>query len=167
MVSYHGYWQFQNIIQADPIPRKEKCTIDINTISGYISSEPNYKCFKWMISLADMELKMGNEQFNSTLFLVNDENLLKQLGEEFFTNMNKHQAIHILEAHLLNRRIHKKTLESQRLSKIYTKNSQTELMFLNNFGKITINNLATLVKEDIDLKNGVIHIIDKLLVPVF
>lgn len=164
MVSYHGYWQYENIIQAEPIKQKAVCHISSNTISGYIHTHPGYQLFGWMIKLAEMELKMGNEQFDQTLFLVNDENLRKQFGnDEFFINMDKHQAIHILGAHLLNKKIHKKTLESQRLTKLFTKNQQVELMFLNNYGDITINNIAHLVEADIRLQNGVIHIIDRLL----
>lgn len=168
MVSYHGYWQYHNIIQAEPIQHKEVCRISPNTISGYINSHQGYKLFGWMIKLAEMELKMGNEQFDQTLFLVNDENLRQQFGnDEFFINMDKHKAIHILGAHLLNKKIHKRTLESQRLTKLFTKNQQTELMFLNNYGDITINNIARLIEADIKLQNGVIHIIDRLLLPVF
>lgn len=170
MVSYHGYWQYQNIIQADPVPKKEVCRIPLNTISGFIHSHSNeYQLFGWMIKLADMELKMGHEQFDQTLFLVNDTNLRAQFGNDdsFFINMDKHQAIHILGAHLLNKKIHKKTLESQRLTKLFTKNQKTELMFLNNYGDITINNMSRLVEADIKLQNGVIHIIDRLLLPVF
>jgi len=168
MVSYHGYWQYENIIQAEPIPKKSECRIKTSTISGYLETQPNYKLFQWMVRLADMEKKMGDEQFDSTLFLVNDENLLKQFGSEnFFINMDKHTAIHILGAHLLTRQIHKKTLASQRLTKIYTKNLKTELIFLNNYGEITINNKANLIDADIDRSNGVIHLIDQLLIPVF
>ena len=98
MVSYHGYWQYQDIIQANPIP-KEKCIINSNSIAGFLAN-PNYTLFRWMMKLADMELKMGNEQFQSTLFLVNDENLRKQFGsDEFFLKMDKHKAVHILGAH--------------------------------------------------------------------
>ena len=170
MVSYHGYWQYQNIIQAEPIQQKNVFRIPLNTISGFIHSHPGeYQLFAWMIKLADMELKMGSEQFDQTLFLVNDANLRTQFGNDdsFFINMDKHQAIHIIGAHLLNKKIHKKTLESQRLTKLFTKNQQTELMFLNNYGDITINNMARLIEADIKLQNGVIHIIDRLLLPVF
>ena len=168
MVSYSGYWQYQNIIQADPIPKKEKCYIPDNSISGYLHGHPDFRLFLWMIKLAEMELKMGNEQFDSTLFVVRDKDLLQQFGgEQYFINMDKHTAIHTLNAHLLNRKIHKKTLQSQRLTKIFTKNQSTELYFLNNYGEITINNMAKLVDEDIQVGNGVIHIIDKLLSPIF
>jgi uncharacterized surface protein with fasciclin (FAS1) repeats len=168
MVSYSGYWQYQNLIQADPIPKKEKCYIPENSISGYLQTHPEFKLFQWMIKLAEMELKMGNEQFDSTLFVVPDSYLIRQFGsEQYFINMDKHRAIHIINAHLLNRKIHKKTLESQRLTKIYTKNQSTEIYFLNNYGEITINNMAKIIKEDIRLDNGVIHIIDNLLLPVF
>ena len=170
MVSYHGYWQYQNIIQADPVPKKDVCRIPLNTISGFIHSRSGeYQLFGWMIKLADMELKMGHEQFDQTLFLVNDANLRAQFGNDdsFFINMDKHQAVLIVGAHLLNKKIHKKTLESQRLTKLFTKIQQTELMLLNNYGDITINNTARLVVADIKLQNGVIHIIDRLLLPVF
>ena len=42
MVSYHGYWTYQNIIQAEAKQPKETCRINVNTISGYIASKPNY-----------------------------------------------------------------------------------------------------------------------------
>jgi uncharacterized surface protein with fasciclin (FAS1) repeats len=168
MVSYSGYWQYQNIIQAEPIQKKEKCYVPDNSITGYLHGHPDFRIFSWMIKLADMELKMGNEQFDSTLFAVRDADLLRQFGGEgFFTGMDKQKAIHILNAHLLNRKIHKKTLESQRLTKIFTKNQSTELYFLNNYGEITINNMAKMIQEDIKVGNGVIHIIDKIISPIF
>jgi uncharacterized surface protein with fasciclin (FAS1) repeats len=58
-------------------------------------------------------------------------------------------------------------LESQRLTKIFTKNQSTELYFLNNYGEITINNMAKMIQEDIKVGNGVIHIIDKIISPIF
>ena len=72
-----------------------------------------------------------------------------------------------LYAHLLNRKISKQTLMSQRLTKIYTKNEKTEIMFLNNYGDVILNNMSNLVKENINLQNGIIHEIDRLLLPVF
>ena len=56
---------------------------------------------------------------------------------------------------------------SQRLTKIYTKNEKTEIMFLNNYGDVILNNMSNLVKENINLQNGIIHEIDRLLLPVF
>ena len=81
--------------------------------------------------------------------------------------MDKNQAYNILYAHLLNKKIHKKTLMSQRLTKIYTKNEKTQIIFLNNYGDITLNNMSKLIKEDIRLQNGVIHVVDHLILPVF
>ena len=168
MVSYSGYWTYQNIIQAESVPNKESCKIKSDTISGYLKEHPGYQLFSWMIKKADMELKMGNEQFDATLFVVNDENLRKQFGsDDFFLCMDKNKAYNILYAHLLNRKISKQTLMSQRLTKIYTKNEKTEIMFLNNYGDITLNNMSNLVKENIKLQNGIIHEIDRLLLPVF
>jgi len=167
MVSMHGYFQYQHIIQADPIPQEEKCIIHENSITGFIHKN-NYKLFGWMIKLAEMELKMGNEQFDSTLFLVNDENLRKQFGQDdqFFLSMDKHKAVHIINAHLLNRKIYPKTLMSQRLTKLFTKNESTQIMCLHNKGSLTFNNMANLLSS-VEVGNGVIHLIDRLLLPVF
>lgn len=167
MVSMHGYFQYQHIIQADPIPKKEKCIIKDNTIAGFIHKN-NYKLFGWMIKLAEMELKMGNEQFDSTLFLVSDEDLRKQFGQDdkFFIQMDKNKAIKILNAHLLVRKIHPNTLMSQRLTKLFTKNESTQIMCLHNKGSLTFNNMANLLSS-VEVENGVIHIIDRLLLPVF
>jgi hypothetical protein len=168
MVSYHGYFQYQNIIQAEPIQKKVVCQIKEDTISGFLKNHPNFRLFSWIIKKADMELKMGHELFDSTLFVVDDDYLLKQFGsEDFFINLDKNEAYNILYAHLLNRKIHKKTLESQRLTKLFTKNEKTQIYFLNNYGNITLNNMANLIQEDIRLSNGVIHVIDRLLFPYF
>jgi len=168
MVSYSSYWTYQRIIQAEPIPEKIVCQIKSDTISGYLKEHPDYQLFSWMIKKADMELKMGNEQFDATLFVVSDENLRKQFGsDDFFINMDKNQAYNILYAHLLNRKISKQTLTGQRLTKIYTKNEKTEIMFLNNYGDITLNNMSKLLKENVRLQNGIIYDIDKMLFPIF
>lgn len=167
MVSYHGYFQYQNIIQAEPIEKKEKCYIKKDTISGYLQNHPEFKLFNWIIKKADMELKMGNEMFNSTIFIVDDNNLLKQFGsEDFFTSLDKNQAFNILNSHIINRKIHKETLYNQKLSKIFTKNEKTQFYFLNNNGLISINN-SSKIKEDLILSNGIIYIIDKLILPIF
>lgn len=173
MVSYYGSsFTYKHLVQADPIQKPEICYAKRDTISGYIVAHPDFKLFGWMIKKADMELKMGNEQFDATLFAVSDQDLYRQFGskenaENFFIKMDKHYAYNILYAHLLNHKIHKKTLMNQRLTKLFTKNEKTEIYFLNNYGDITINNMAHLIKEDIVLSNGIIHFIDALLGPVF
>lgn len=162
MVSYHGYFQYQNIIQAEPIQPKQVIRVDQDTIAGFLSTHKDYQLFFWMVKKAGMELRMGSEQFDCTLLAVNDENLRRQFGgDDVFINMDKHTAINILNAHLIKRKIYKKTLLNQRLTKIYTKNEKVELMLLNNNGTITINNMSTMSSEVV-LKNGVIHLIDKL-----
>jgi uncharacterized surface protein with fasciclin (FAS1) repeats len=164
MVSYSNYWQYQNIVQAEP-ERKVICVRDSKSIMGILeSSKNNFSFFIWMIKKAEMDDKMYHELFDSTLLLVSDENLRNQVGEDFFTSMDKNTALNILNIHLLNRKIHKQTLESQRLTKIYTKNKKTEIIFLNNYGNITINNTSKLIAENIHASNGLIHIIDKLLI---
>ena len=172
MVSYSGYWQYQNIIQAEAVPKKEVCYARRDTISGYLADHPEFQLFHWIIKKADMDRKMADEQFNATLFAVTDTNLYQQFGskeaaESYFVKLDKNQAYNILYAHLLERKIHKKTLMGQRLTKLFTKNEKTELYFLNNYGDITINNLAHLVQSDLEFSNGIIHIVDRLLIPVF
>jgi len=166
MVSYSGYWQYQDIIQAER-PAKKVCIYNQNTIMGYISSNPDYTLFTWMIKKAEMDLKMYHELFDSTLFIVNDANLRKQVGEDAFVTMDKNTAINLLNAHLLDKKIHKKTLMSQRLTRIFTKNQKTEIMFLNNNGNVTLNNMSKLIKEDIIVSNGVMHEVEYLILPFF
>ena len=173
MVSYYGSsFTYKHLVQADPIQKPEICYAKRDTISGFLAAHPDFQLFSWMIKKADMDLKMGNEQFDATLFVASDQDLYKQFGskeaaEDFFINIDKNNAYNILYAHLLNRKIHKKTLTSQRLTKIFTKNLKTELYILNNYGDITINNMANLIQEDFVLSNGIIHFVDHLLLPVF
>lgn len=166
MVSYHGYWSYHNIIQAEPIEKERKFRIKPDTISGFLHTSNDFTFFSWLIKKAEMEMKMGHEQFDSTLFLVKDEDIKKQMGpnaEDFFVQLDKNTAYHILYSHLLDKKIHKRTLMSQRLTKLFTKNDKKQIMFLNNNGDVSLNNIARLVQEDIILSNGVIHIIDHLL----
>jgi len=171
MVSYSNYWAFQNILQAEKDEKKDTFKIRPDTIAGFLH-QPNFEYFDWIVKKADMELKMAHEQFDSTLFVVDNNYLIKQFNnkerlEHFLKNLDKNNAVNLLNAHILNRQIYKKTLLSQRLTKVYTKNNKTELMFLNNNGHMTINNKSNLLKEDIQLSNGLIHIVDQLFFPIF
>ena len=166
MVSYSNYWSFQNIVQAEKDEKKEVCRIDENSVSGFLHKD-QFKYFEWIVKKADMLLKLAHETFESTLFVVDDEHLIKQFDtqenlEDFLRSLDKNDVVNLLNSQMLNRRIHHQTLLSQRLTKVYSKNRKTELMFLNNNGHITINNKSNLLQSDIKLSNGLIHIVDHL-----
>jgi len=58
------------------------------------------------------------------------------------------------------------TEEGLNSTKLFTKNENTQIMCLHNKGSLTFNNMANLLSS-IEVENGVIHIIDNLLLPVF
>jgi len=174
MVSYHGYWNYQDLIQSYDLedkrrfPPKEK--YDKNTVYGYICDSPQFSIFKHLLKTANLEKNADHPQFNSTLFICDDKTLFQLYGETFFMNMDRDTALNIVKFHMLNRMIGKKTLLYNKGCLVQTKRESSQItidVLTNEKGenKIHINQQAFIVSDEIKRSNGLIYIIDNLLVP--
>jgi hypothetical protein len=173
MVSYHGYWNYQDLIQTYDLEDKRrfpaKETYDKNSVYGYLCENPDFTIFKHLLITANLEKKADHPQFNCTLFICDDKTLLSKYGEKFFMNMDRNTALTLVQFHMFNRSIGMKTLLSKKGCIIQTKRieSQMSVDILDEKGKqkIHLNQQAYIISDEIKRNNGMIYIIDNLLFP--
>jgi len=169
MVSYHGYWNYQDIIQSYDLkdirrfPEKEQYNKE--SVYGYLQTNPDFTIFTHILKTANLDKVCDNLPFDSTLFVCDDETLRRTFDDSFFMNLDRNSALALINFHILNKRIGKRTLLSKRGCLIKTKkNSQISIDIQDN-KHIHINQQAFIVSDEIPRSNGLIYILDNLLIP--
>lgn len=143
--------------------RPELCTAK-NTLYEYIRTRPNMKRFNQILEKAHMQSQMNEDQANRTLFIPTDDYLV-HIAPDFFNKMDDGLARQILDASSLRRRINKDILTSSPVCYYTTFNPEMR-MYCTNINEITrLNNCVKVIRFDILLDNGTIHIVDGLLAP--
>jgi len=174
MVSYHGYLNYQDLIQSYDLedkrrfPPREK--YDKNSVYGYIHDSPQFSVFKHLLKTSNLAKNTDHPQFNCTVFICDDKTLLNLYGESFFMNMDRNTALSLVNFHMINRSIGKKTLLSKKGCLIQTKKEESNISIdikTDEKGeqKIHLNQQAFVVSDEIKVSNGMIYIIDNLLIP--
>ena len=135
-----------------------------NSMMQLISSNPDFRKFKYIVTLADMEDVLSASQADFTLFVPSDKSI-SHLGEGPFLNMDKGTARSIVTSSMLNRRITSDLLEDSPASYFVTNDPPNRLFVTNLSGVTKINNCFTVITKNIQATNGVIHVIDGLLWP--
>jgi uncharacterized surface protein with fasciclin (FAS1) repeats len=168
MVSYHGYWDYQNLYQSFDLtdirrfPEKEKFNND--SVFGYLHGSSNFTIFSHIVKTANLAKKTDDPQFNSTLFICDDETLRQKYGEAFFMNLDRNSALAIIQNNMLNRLIHKKTLLSNNGCFIQTKREETQVFVEVDKDNIYLDG-KKIISSEISRSNGLIYILDDLLLP--
>jgi uncharacterized surface protein with fasciclin (FAS1) repeats len=170
MVSYHGYWQFQDLIQSYDLYDKRSYpspehSYSKDSIYGFLKYNGNFSIFAYILKVAKMDIIADQKQFNSTIFVCDDETLKKIYGEEFFMNLDKNSATILANYHILPYPVNEKSFLSRRISVVDTRDKKSQLTIINNKGKININNQAFIISEQIDRSNGIIYVLNDLLIP--
>lgn len=145
-----------------PLPVKKECP---NTLMDVIINTPEFSKFRFMVKLARLESILNGLQADFTLFIPSD-NAIAHLGDEVFINMDDASARHIVMSLMLNRRITSDLLIDSPASFFLTRDPPNRLFISNISGKTYINNDTRIIKFDILTRNGVIHVIDNLIIPV-
>lgn len=170
MVSYHGYWQYQDLVQSYNLtdyrsyPPKQSL-YNPNSISGFLNNNKDYSIFAYLFKVVKIDQIADESQFKSTVFVCNDELLRKNLGEEFFMNLDKNSATTLINTHILPRVVNEQTLLGRRVALLDTKNPKSQINMVNNKGQICLNNQAYIISKQINCSNGIIYLIDNLLLP--
>lgn len=174
MTSIYGYWTYQDLIQgydlADlkKVPAKGEKTYPRNSIAGWLQAN-GYTIFLYMMEVAMIDQLAAEEQFNTTLFVCDDEVMLREYGEDFFMKLDRSTARRLLNVHSLPRVIRTSTLTTRRVAVLDTKEPQCNLTFTNNRGTITVmssrsSKWCNLLGE-VALQNGLIMKMDGFFVP--
>ena len=173
MTASHGYSTYRDLVQTydlSDLRRIENKEPEYrrNSVMGFLKNHSDFQIFSYILKIAKMDIIVDQVQFNSTLFVCNDEFLKMKYGEELFMNLDRNSAIKILNSHILPRIVGKKTLLSRRLSILDTKDDRTQLSVINNNGNLSVAtncNKLNFMSDEIKLDNGSVYVLDGIFFP--
>ena len=146
-----------------PFPKKIE---NSNSISDIICNNSFFKKFKYILNLSKLDSIYNDIQANFTIFVTSDD-FLKYIPESFFVNMDLVTARNIIQASTLENRITSDILKDSKCSFFTSMNKYNRLYIKNNNNNnnIILNNNINVIQKDIICTNGIIHIIDSLIIP--
>ncbi len=173
MTSCYGTQTYKDIIQGYDLqdlkryPPKEQ-TYDPESTMGFLKKNGNFNIFCYLLKIANADVIANQKEFMSTLFVVDDDTLRNQLGEEFFMKLDRNSATKLVNLHILPRVVGKNTLLGRRVAVLDTKNSSSQISMMNNRGQITLislNKKFNIISDEIRTNNGVIYVLDGFFIP--
>lgn len=135
-----------------------------NSLMFLIDNNPDFSKFRYMVNLAKMDDLLDNIQADFTLFVPSDM-FMNKIDDSVFVNMDIAEARHIVKSSMLDRKITSDLLSCSSAAFFNTKDPPNRLFISNVSGKLYINNDVNIIKADVKANNGIIHVIDKLLLP--
>lgn len=173
MTSCQGTNTYKDLIQAYDLsdlkrypPKNHSYYQD--SIMGFLHSNGNFKIFSYLLKVANTDIIANQREFMSTLFVVDDETLKRQLGENFFMNLDRNSALKLVNLHILPRVITKSTMTGRRVAILDTKNPQSQISMMNNRGDISLisfNTKLNIISDEIRKNNGIIYVLDGMFIP--
>jgi uncharacterized surface protein with fasciclin (FAS1) repeats len=136
---------------------------DKNSIYGLLLNHPDFTLFTSILEKSDLYKVYNDSQANFTLFAVSDK-YLKPIKNQI-CQLDLAMSRHIIEASTILRRIPSELIEDSPVSYFYTKDPNNKLFITNISGQTYINNDIKVITKDILANNGIIHCIDKLIIP--
>ena len=145
-----------------PLPKK---LYHPSSITSYLRSDPDLTKAYYMLKLARLEDIYDAEQANFTLFVPSDK-YMSDIPEGIFTNMDSGTARAIIQSMTLRNKITAELLAGSGASRYITMNHYNKLYITSNNNDVYVNSNALIVSKDIELENGIVHVINKLITPV-
>ena len=179
MTSIYGYWTYQDLIQAYDlkdlrrVPEQREKSYTKGSIADWLKSN-GYSLFLFLLQTAQTDQLASEEQFNTTLFVCDDQTMLAEYGDAFFMNLDRSSARRLLNVHSLPRIVRLPSLLTRRVIILDTKDKvdtlgQGNLTITNNRGNITVMSSRSSkwcnLKGEVCLNNGVVMILDGFFVP--
>lgn len=161
----YNFTHMTSFVDLNSDKKLETCTTK-GSIFDYLYHNPNFSRFCKIVEHASMQGQLNSIQADFTMFIPSND-YLQHLPEEYFDRMDDGLARQILKSCTLNRRIGKNLITSSPVSYFNTiSRYPTMKMYVTNISGVTaINNCVQVVKYDILLNNGIIHLVDGLIVP--
>ncbi len=145
---------------------KEKSVMDM-TIAEYAVSNNNFSILVDALTKADL-VDVLNGEGNFTVFAPTNDAftaLFSQLGVSGVADLSAEALTPILLYHVLGEEKKAAMLSTGYFNSLSKRNNDAISMNINVGMNVKINNSSTVVIADVDVKNGVIHAIDKVLLP--
>jgi uncharacterized surface protein with fasciclin (FAS1) repeats len=143
------------------LPEEKQCP---TSISGIIEQNSNFSKFKYILELSGLKGIYNASQADFTLLVPSDKSL-SNIPEGIFLNMDNATARHIVQSSTLRRRIPIELLEDSPAAYFQTKVPHNPLFITNMNGITYINNSIRIIQSNIEGSNGIIHVIDNLIIP--
>lgn len=135
------------------------------TLWDFIFYSPDFKKYRYMITIANLEYIFNDINNNITIFMVPD-NLLKD-QESFFVDITPFNAKNIIKASIIPYKCPKILLENNLFSYFFTLNQTNKLYISNLNNTILINDKIIIIDNELYTDNGIIHQINKMIIPEF
>lgn len=146
-----------------PLPIQKPCK---NSLLDIIENTPDFSIFFYMIKLSKLQNLLTLLQANFTIFIPSDKELLSYIDKNYFINMDPNTAYNIVKSSILKYRLSSDILEDSPAAFFYTYDDYSSRLFITNIsGNTYINNNIKVIKKDILATNGIIHVIDGLIIP--
>ena len=146
-------------------PKNKLNNICKNSLMSIINDNKDFSKYKYMIHLAQLENMFSSLQAEFTIFIPSDK-YIEELGENIFINMDSSTARHIIKSTMIDKKIPSELLQDSPVFYLKTKDPPNNLFITNISDNIYINNDVKIIEKDIITKNGIIHVIDKMIIPL-
>ena len=150
-----------------PIQPKEPKACPGNLMS-LIQDNPDFSIFNYMIGVGQLYNKFNSPQANFTIFVPTDSFLRAKYSENMFKNMDLYTARETVLYHTLRGKVTFDMLRSSKcmyLDTMIDKSVYSKILVESRDNTVVLNNTARMKAKDIQLTNGMIHIITDLLIP--
>jgi transforming growth factor-beta-induced protein len=169
MTANHGYNQGYDLRHEysfrDWMGPRPEADAKPNTLYFILKHNKDFSRFLYMVERAEMGGMFDSFESDFTLFVPSNAYLEGKYSEEYFTNMDRYTAIQIVRYHMLNGIIPTAALRTARLMKINTYQPGYTILVKNLNDQLILNECIKVVRPDVPVKGGLIHIIDGILLP--
>src|SRR3990167_2850050 len=141
----------------------EQSAYEKGSLYDYLT-KPEFSKFREIVNRANMIGFLSGCQADCTLFVPNNS-VLGSIPMSFFQKMDDGYARDIVNASIIGRKIDKRLLISSPVSYFHTRNLAMRMYVTNINNHTKINNCVDVVNYDIMLNNGILHVVNGLIVP--
>ena len=145
----------------------EMTTVKDMTVAGYVSYDPNFSILLQALYKADLANVLQGEG-NFTVFAPTNDAfnaLFTQLGVSGISDLSKETLTPILLYHVLGEEKKAASLSDGYINTLSPAQTSYASLKISTMGGVKLNKDINVVAADVDVKNGVIHAIDKVLLP--
>ena len=162
-IPYQDLIQTYNLrdVRVFPPPRPP---VSAQSLLGFLQ-QPEYSLFRHMVNVSQFQGTLDDIQFQGTLLLPTDTDILKEFPMDMFMEMDRNTARVLLNYHIFPNIIKYRCLQTRRLSKLDTRDPKSEIVFECTPEGIYMNGGKARILEEIIKDNGTILKISSLLIP--
>ena len=145
----------------EPVPCK-------NSLMDFIQNNPDYSIFNYMINVGQLFNKFNSPMANFTILVPSDSYLRAKYSENLFKNLDLYTARETVLYHTLRGKVTFDMLRSSKcmyLDTMIDKSVSSKILVEACDDTVLLDSKARLKGKDVQTKNGMIHIINDLLIP--